>query len=296
MEYWSERQQQWFPCTITHVDPSTHAVTLDLKRSNPLSPDQAQALLRPAGTVPLKQATAEPEQASAPAAPGQTFAEKFPGMVPGDALEYYSERQHGWFPCKLVSADPTTGAVEIDLKPGAPMSASQARTCLRRPGGGPGTSSTLLDNPMVTITIPKPPAATAPSPARTPAQEAELRAKRGEDVAPSPPPAPEVALSPEQQRAKVFAEAFVEEHKAQLREIFDKCDANGDGHVTKFELARQLRDSEEVSKVLEDGRVKDSLEAIIENLNKESGRKITWPEFRDLFCVSLQHLEVAALA
>ena len=52
---------------------------------------------------------------------------------------------------------------------------------------------------------------------------------------------PEVELTPDERRAKVFAEAFVEEHMTQLREVFDKCDTNGDGHVSKFELARKLR-------------------------------------------------------
>lgn len=155
MEYWSERQRSWFPCTITQIDAATHAVTIDLKPSDPLFPEQARTLLRPATSVPSLQATLEPP-GNAFETSGPMFAERFPGIMPGAPLEYYSARQCAWFACRLVSVDANTGAVEIDLKPGAPLTADQVRTCLRLPNQG--TLSSTANNPLLTMATPAGPA------------------------------------------------------------------------------------------------------------------------------------------
>lgn len=150
MEYWSERQRHWFPCAITQVDPVTHAVTIDLKPSDPLPTEQARTLLRPAGSVSSLRATLEPP-GTALVISGPAYDERFQGMMPGAALEYYSVRQCAWFACSFVSVDTTTGAVEIDLKPCEPLTAGQARTCLRLPNegtlGGSGIGSSTAINP-----------------------------------------------------------------------------------------------------------------------------------------------------
>lgn len=357
MEYWSERRRKWYPCTVTHVDPACGSVTIDLKRCNPLSREQATSLLRPFESNGCQSAEQVAESCLPPERePLPGFAEQFPGMAAGMAMEYFSESRHSWFPCKFTHLDPNSGAVTIDIKPDAPLTADQARTCLRLPSAEQdGFDShervaqkwqTLQPEPALQL----PPLAPV-EPARLDrevlpslhglrevegsteldVQAQQLRitgsthglavweardvlqidAERRMGNLPCAHPCLgaseaearlemcqiEFGVTPAI-RAKQFADSFVEENKALLRRIFDICDANQDGRVSKFELAKKLRDSDEVSKVLEDDRVRESLEEMLVQLDVKSksydrASSLSWQEFRDMFCMSLEHHEVA---
>lgn len=58
-------------------------------------------------------------------------------FAPGQKLEYFSQNKGVWFQCVVLAVKGDTGAVTINLKPDAPLSAEQAKACLRLPFGAP---------------------------------------------------------------------------------------------------------------------------------------------------------------
>jgi len=75
-----------------------------------------------------------------------------------------------------------------------------------------------------------------------------------------------------------------------LRSIFDRCDLNGDGQVSKIELIKLLRTDHEVADFFglpyhirqEDG-TRDQMEAWFQQIDKDGDRFLTFDEFKHWF-------------
>lgn len=104
--------------------------------------------------------------------------------------------------------------------------------------------------------------------------EIELRS----EPAPSPKPKPRVSIRSNP------------EEEARLREIFDKCDTNGDGTLNKRELIKMCRASVDTATFFglpanirqEDG-TRDLLEAKFQRMDQNDDREVNWAEFVDWY-------------
>lgn len=78
--------------------------------------------------------------------------------------------------------------------------------------------------------------------------------------------------------------------EVRLREIFERCDLNKDGSISKIDLIKALRKDEEIADLFElpqqirqeDGS-RDAMERIFQAIDKDDDREINWEEFRKFF-------------
>ncbi|CAE8672552.1 unnamed protein product, partial [Polarella glacialis] len=79
-----------------------------------------------------------------------------------------------------------------------------------------------------------------------------------------------------------------------LRDIFDRCDTDGDGRVNKRELIKVCRSSPEVARFLglpqiirQEGGSREAFESRFQSLDQNGDREITWEEFREFYLVEV---------
>jgi len=102
----------------------------------------------------------------------------------------------------------------------------------------------------------------------------------------TPPPRPKAPSSPLLRDASGLTRG----DERSLREIFDRCDANGDGQVNKRELVKECRKSWEVADFFrlpqairqEDGS-RDLMEQLFQKMDTDGDREIQWEEFKLFF-------------
>eukprot|EP00929_Paragymnodinium_shiwhaense_P072812 TRINITY_DN36973_c0_g1_i1.p1 TRINITY_DN36973_c0_g1~~TRINITY_DN36973_c0_g1_i1.p1 ORF type:complete len:892 (-),score=250.65 TRINITY_DN36973_c0_g1_i1:160-2835(-) len=130
VEYHSSSHHCWVGCRVTGVQPSGH-VQVDVKPGYWMPPEEAAKLLR----------RREPAVSSVKTVVGGALPTIVAMYAVGDAVEYHSASAGRWIHAKVTHADPPSGAVQLDVKPGYWMPVEEQESKLRRQAPAPAAGS-----------------------------------------------------------------------------------------------------------------------------------------------------------